>query len=54
MYIQINGWVEWRHADGSWYLRNQVSYLVFPGTSGAPYVDYLLADRHVSGSCIGG
>ncbi|CAN0575473.1 unnamed protein product, partial [Ectocarpus sp. 12 AP-2014] len=26
----------------------QVNYLVFPGTSGAPYIDYLLADRHVS------
>eukprot|EP00903_Cladosiphon_okamuranus_P013259 g12363.t1 len=26
----------------------QVSYLVYPGTSGAPYVDYLLADRHVT------
>ncbi|CAM9356113.1 unnamed protein product, partial [Sphacelaria rigidula] len=25
----------------------QASYLIFPGTSGAPYVDYLLADRHV-------
>lgn len=26
----------------------QVSYLVFPGTSGAPYMDYLVSDRHVS------
>ncbi|CAN0489323.1 unnamed protein product, partial [Ectocarpus sp. 12 AP-2014] len=26
----------------------QVNYLVFPGTSGAPYIDYLLADRHVT------
>ncbi|CAN0203505.1 unnamed protein product, partial [Ectocarpus fasciculatus] len=26
----------------------QVSYLIFPGTSGAPYIDYLLADRHVT------
>ena len=25
----------------------QVSYLGFPGTSGAPYIDYLLADRFV-------
>ncbi|CAM9624943.1 unnamed protein product [Ectocarpus sp. 8 AP-2014] len=26
----------------------QVNYLVFPGTSGAPYIDYLLGDRHVT------
>ncbi|EQC30572.1 hypothetical protein SDRG_11630 [Saprolegnia diclina VS20] len=25
-----------------------ISYLVFPGTLGAPYVDYLLADAHVA------
>ncbi len=25
----------------------QVNYLGFPGTLGAPYVDYLVADRHV-------
>src|SRR5207302_4131751 len=25
----------------------QVNYLGFPGTSGAPYVDYILADRWV-------
>lgn len=31
----------------------QVNYLVFPGTSGAPYIDYLLADRHVSDSLRG-
>lgn len=30
----------------------QASYLIFPGTSGAPYMDYLLADRHVSVSCV--
>ncbi|CAM9712143.1 unnamed protein product, partial [Ectocarpus sp. 13 AM-2016] len=29
-------------------LVQQVNYLVFPGTSGAPYIDYLLADRHVT------
>lgn len=29
---------------------SQVSYLVYPGTSGAPYIDYLIADRHVSGT----
>ncbi|CAM9226433.1 unnamed protein product [Hapterophycus canaliculatus] len=28
--------------------RLQVNYLIFPGTSGAPYMDYLLADRHVT------
>lgn len=25
----------------------QVSYLGFPGTSGAPYIDYTVADRHI-------
>ena len=25
----------------------QVSYLGYPGTAGAPYIDYLIADRHV-------
>ncbi|CAM9779986.1 unnamed protein product, partial [Choristocarpus tenellus] len=26
----------------------KVNYLVFPGTSGAPYMDYIIADRHVT------
>ncbi|CAM9440178.1 unnamed protein product, partial [Discosporangium mesarthrocarpum] len=29
-------------------IQARVNYLVFPGTSGAPYMDYLLTDRHVT------
>ena len=26
----------------------QVSYLIYPGTSGAGFLDYLISDRHVT------
>ena len=26
----------------------QVNYLIFPGTSGAPWIDYLIVDKHVT------